>query len=717
MPTVVIASVVMFAVLVAVSGVVASSRVSLDTQYYEGLATDAAESGGEVADNCLKANGYVSTWGSNSLKPNTNCSGAVVAGQSNTVVQSSTFNTTYTVSPVTASGTGTQTIQVTGTVNLTRSSNGAVWKTYTKTLMLRTGGAIATSRVVFGYSNGAFFGTIGGNGNLYATGYNGFGQLGNGSYSSTLTPKKFLAPTASPIVAGYASFLSAGMAMFARDNTGKVFAAGYNNGGMLGISSASTYSPTPQQVVLPAGKTVRSVTPGGASTFFVTDDNNVYAAGACLHGLLGTGYTIAGCSDQNTPVRVALPTPNPADPNTIPTDNIVTDWYSVYIRMAGGRVYGWGTNDVGQLGNVNFVDTATPTKLGTFGDTGSPRAMKVMTDGVTLNVLGSDGKVYSLGENDFGQMGTGMMSFRIYTTGMCMDNAGANGVTIQVYTCNESPAQKFEIRSDGTVYNANKNVCLQTPDGSTLNLAACDGTAKQKFSWQPSTTYGNAHLVNTSVNKCVDNTSYGVSGTSFALNACNGYANQIFYGLNATFTKFNYTGISGATVDFATDQWSLSILTSNGEVWSGGVNTSGQFGGGSVGSFQPFPIKFNMPVPATYIYETNVGATDMYGSQNLLAVGSNGRVYGAGSNQYGQLGNGTVSDHVATPVVMSVIDGTNIVASQVQIGKATAVIFTTNGNVYTVGYNNYGQLGDGTTNNSSIPIRAKYVNDLKTIAY
>lgn len=72
---------------------------------------------------------------------------------------------------------------------------------------------------------------------------------------------------------------------------------------------------------------------------------------------------------------------------------------------------------------------------------------------------------------------------------------------------------------------------------------------------------------------------------------------------------------------------------------------------------------------------------------------------------------------VATPVVMSVIDGTNIVASQVQIGKATAVIFTTNGNVYTVGYNNYGQLGDGTTDNSSIPIRAKYVNDLKTIAY
>lgn len=52
-----------------------------------------------------------------------------------------------------------------------------------------------------------------------------------------------------------------------------------------------------------------------------------------------------------------------------------------------------------------------------------------MTDGVTLNVLGSDGKVYSLGENDFGQMGTGMMSFRIYTTGMCMDNAGANGVS------------------------------------------------------------------------------------------------------------------------------------------------------------------------------------------------------------------------------------------------------------------------------------------------
>jgi alpha-tubulin suppressor-like RCC1 family protein len=92
-------------------------------------------------------------------------------------------------------------------------------------------------------------------------------------------------------------------------------------------------------------------------------------------------------------------------------------------------------------------------------------------------------------------------------------------------------------------------------------------------------------------------------------------------------------------------------------------------------------------------------------------------VYGAGSNTYGQLGNGATAAAVKTPVVMNVIDGTSISANTVQVGLGTTVIFTSNGSVYTVGNNSRGQLGDGTTTNRSTPIRAKYLNDLKTIAY
>ncbi len=719
LPTVVITSVVLFAILVAAVGTITSVRTSLDTQYYESIAADAAESGATMADSCIKDAGGSGTWTS-PLTPATNCNGATGQPDSGTsayTVTTPTFNATFTVGTVTNGAAGTQTATVTGTVNLVRASTGQSWKKYTKTLYVKTGGQVSTSQVIFGYStSGAYFATVSGNGAMYATGYNGWGQLGNGTYAPSLTPRKFLAPTTNQIVAGYASFLSGGWHMFAIDSAGYAYAAGYNKDGQLGVGTTASYAPTPMRVVLPPGVQVKYIAVSGKRAYFLGSDNNIYAAGSCAAGALGNSYTISGCSDQVTPVRVALPTPT-SDPNTIPTANITTDRDTTYVRMAGGRVYGWGANDLGQLGDISFVDKSTPVQIGTYG-AGGLVATKVLTDGVTGYILDNNGKLNALGVNEFGEMGTGAMMFKTRGTNMCLDNKGGDGVTVQVYTCNGSAAQRFEYRSDKTVYNASANVCLQTPDaGATLNLAACDGSAKQKFTWQPTNEFGFSHLVNVSVNECVDNGSYNVSGTSYNLNACNGYANQLLYGLTSWLAPFNMAGISGTIMDVATDQWSVSVLTTNGEVWSAGVNTSGQFGNGTQSNYQPFPVKFNMPVKAKYIYETNVSLTDQYQYQNLFAIGVNGKVYGAGSNKYGQLGTGSTANVVTTPVVMSVIDGTSIAAGSIQVGLGTTVVFAANGAVYTVGNNGNGQLGDGTTNNSSIPIRAKYVNDLKTLTY
>lgn len=97
-------------------------------------------------------------------------------------------------------------------------------------------------------------------------------------------------------------------------------------------------------------------------------------------------------------------------------------------------------------------------------------------------------------------------------------------------------------------------------------------------------------------------------------------------------------------------------------------------------------------------------------------VGDNGRVYGAGSNVFGQLGDGTTTDR-ATPVAMQVIDGTAVRAKQVQSGFGTTVIFTTDGKIFTVGNNANGQLGDGTTTNRSIPAASRYLNAVSTLVY
>jgi len=96
---------------------------------------------------------------------------------------------------------------------------------------------------------------------------------------------------------------------------------------------------------------------------------------------------------------------------------------------------------------------------------------------------------------------------------------------------------------------------------------------------------------------------------------------------------------------------------------------------------------------------------------NLFVVGNDGKVYGAGTNANGQLGTG---DRVNrnTPTVMQLFGSgpTAPRAKHVESGGGTTVIFTTDNRVYTVGNNNKGQLGDGTTTDSAVPILGRYTN-------
>jgi len=705
----------MFAILTAVMGMVASTSSNLDIQYYEGIAADAAESGAAHANDCLKNNGYVSSWGVKTLTPATDCTGTVVSGQAAYIVSTSSYRTSYSVSPVTSSNVGTQTATITGTTSMLRPS-GTVWKTYAKTLIVKTGGQISASQVVFGYSSGAgaFFGTVGADGVMRTVGYNGQGQLGNGGYSSTLTPQVFQVPGGARIVSGFTSFVSLGIHMYALDSNGNAYGAGWNgHGGELGVGQPSSTSsiPTPAKVVLP-GKQISFIMVGYNNNYFLTTDNNVYAAGACANGLLGSNYTISGCVDQSAPVRVNLPTPTGSDPNTIPTNNITTDRDDVYVRMAGGRVYGWGANYWAQLGGDNFVPSSTPVQIGTYGDPGQPKATQVFTDGSSMYILDSTGHVNSLGLNNYGQMGTNTTSLVMAaSTGKCVDNENGDGVTFWLFPCNGTPAQKYQLRSDGSVYNAATGRCLDNSnaDGVSLHLNSCNGSAAERFVWDANA----GTLYNAQANKCVDN-KYG-DGTTLWLYSCIGSINQAFTAYNGNLTSFDMSGFTGTITKIWADQGSLSALTTKGEIWSAGYNTAGQFGNGSTATYQSTPLKFNMPVAATDLYESLSSNTNVY--QNLYAVGSNGRIYGAGANTFGQLGNGTTGAVVSTPVVMSVIDGSSIVASQVKTGYGTTVVFTTNGSVYTVGNNGSGQLGDGTTTNRSTPIKAQYVNNLAPTTY
>jgi alpha-tubulin suppressor-like RCC1 family protein len=130
-----------------------------------------------------------------------------------------------------------------------------------------------------------------------------------------------------------------------------------------------------------------------------------------------------------------------------------------------------------------------------------------------------------------------------------------------------------------------------------------------------------------------------------------------------------------------------------GTAWAWGANGLGQLGNGTlVGRSLPYAVSLPAGTTVTAIAS---------GWNHNLALASSGQVLSWGYNSTGQLGNGTVTDST-TPVAVSLPSGTTITA--IAGGGGHSLALTSTGQVFAWGLNNYGQLGNGTTTNSSTPV-------------
>jgi len=90
LPSVIIASVVMFIVLLASLTSVTSSSVALERLYLDKLSKEAQQSGLSMAAVCLNANGGAPLWANGKpLRPNTDCTGTDVVSCANNNADSS----------------------------------------------------------------------------------------------------------------------------------------------------------------------------------------------------------------------------------------------------------------------------------------------------------------------------------------------------------------------------------------------------------------------------------------------------------------------------------------------------------------------------------------------------------------------------------------------------------------------------------------------------
>jgi alpha-tubulin suppressor-like RCC1 family protein len=269
-------------------------------------------------------------------------------------------------------------------------------------------------------------------GKVYAAGTNNNGQLGLGDTVNRTAFTEITSLDDKNITNIAATFSRS----FALSDTGKVYVTGLNNYGQLGLGD-NTNRNTFMEVSSLNDKYITAVALNNDYSLTLSDSGKVYAAGRNSNGNLGLGDTI----DRNTFTEVT----------SLDGKNITTIAAGLLHSLAlsdDGKVYAAGRNNLGQLGLDNITNSYTFTEISSLSDK-NITAVAAYSD--SSFALSHNGKVYAAGKNDHGQLGLGdTVNHTAFTEVTSLK--GKKIVAIAVSTFHT-----LALSDDGKVYAAGRN--------------------------------------------------------------------------------------------------------------------------------------------------------------------------------------------------------------------------------------------------------------------
>jgi len=271
-----------------------------------------------------------------------------------------------------------------------------------------------------------------------------------------------------------AGFLSVG----ALDSVGHVWTWGSNMNGQLGIGSRSDGSVTPVQVHFPSAlesASIISVATGssGNGSFYALDDaGHLWAWGHNGNGQLGNGSTI----DQSTPVRVQFPTSwwrrSVSIVSVVATRN---SYGAAYAIDSAGHLWAWGGNRYGQLGNESLKDISIPVRVQFPSALGGASIINVQADGYSAYAIDSAGRLWAWGNNRYGQLGNGLLA-NSFNPPALVQIPGARGnapiVSVAAMSPNVDSASAYALDNAGHLWAWGYNQHGQLGNGSSVLVAS-----------------------------------------------------------------------------------------------------------------------------------------------------------------------------------------------------------------------------------------------------
>lgn len=204
--------------------------------------------------------------------------------------------------------------------------------------------------------------------------------------------------TAQQVTAGSTLFsdISAGdRVSMAIDRTGKAWAWGNNFQGGLGVGSATTPVLQPTRVALPSGATLTAIHSGLNTTASAVDSlGRLWVWGFNNSGQVGNG-AVSG-TNVSTPVQITGGAASGVEFSAIGWNMGTT-----IVLGSNGKAYAWGSGSGGQLGDGGQANSPLPVEVS-------------MPPGVSFTAIsgrfakGSDGRLWTWGTNITGSLGVGL---------------------------------------------------------------------------------------------------------------------------------------------------------------------------------------------------------------------------------------------------------------------------------------------------------------------
>lgn len=426
---------------------------------------------------------------------------------------------------------------------------------------------------------------------------------------------------------------------------------------------------------------------------FIMDDGTIKGCG------LGSGASYDNGYDEINAFRPqGIPVDN-INPPATKFVNVVKGWYSSYALTSDGDVYSWGSGGNGCLGHGNTQDQSYAKRIQYFYTNG----IKIRKIVSIRNALGStvrsvffittDNMLYACGGNSWGNLGLG------HTTHVSTPTrVGTFTNVLDVVISGGYGTSSYLVLSDGRLYTCGYNAYGQ------LGL-------------------GNATQQNNFIDTGLSGIIKVCAETTWSSGSVDGYA--IALKSNGTIYVCGHGGLGalgmGNTTQYTT--WTLNpnvsnatdIITGgadgpitgvimNGSLYMCGYNANGQLGRNNTSQQNSFGLPDAVNGDCGFQTKiVKVIVTGYNGYSAVIILDTDGYVYGAGYNSYGQLGrvsnttpNSTFQKYFNVKMPFETRKAIDIAASG-HLNNTTVYVLYNDGLVRSCGNNYAGQCGIGET--------------------